>query len=412
MAFRLRILLGVFLSLTVGGDASDVASLSPEAVLPDGARVMNVGTGREPPVALEATTEFKDGEWNGGFKSGRKEGLDHDGAILDSQMPDGPLGPAQEYEGGGRRAASYDWEDAYDIYSPLLFNWKFYAAKYELGNTSSCATCVTEAAVRADWKNHVENGEKFPDCRQGQPLFSANQYFKNNPEINTNLEGSCSGALRSFVSQGVMEGASGSTGRIARTTESKTEVKIKKGAEIPAEFIDPSEQYTLAFWLNFEAAGGGDYRSILRYGDSEAPYPKSPAVLQHPSSLDEPNTRLSVIVSHTNNPDFGCDPEPHIPVRKWTYVAVAVGTNSVKVFYDGKEVCHEQSDTGSTLVPNNMHMLVGDQFHSAAFAKIDKMTYYKSEVMNSGMLKAIMQIDPPLDDKDDKDAEELLSSLL
>ena len=52
-------------------------------------------------------------------------------------------------QGGPRKAASYDWEDAYDIYSPLLFNWKFYAAKYELGDTGGCATCVTEATVES-----------------------------------------------------------------------------------------------------------------------------------------------------------------------------------------------------------------------------------------------------------------------
>jgi len=376
---------------THNGDVANVVSLSPEAVLPDGASPMNVGTGREPPNALEATTEFK---------SGRHEGLDHDGEIS-KQMPDGPLGPAQNYEGGPRKAASYDWEDAYDIYSPLLFNWKFYAAKYELGDTGGCATCVTEATVRADWKTHVEAGDKYPDCRQAQPLFSANKYMENNPSIEQNLEGSCQGALRSFVSQGVMEGASGSTGKLGRNAAGLTEVKIKKGSEIPASFISAAEQYTLAFFLMFETAGGGEYRSIMRYGEPNAPYPKSPAILQHPSSLDEPNTRLSIVVSHTDNPDFSCDPDPQVPVGKWTYVAVTVDKNSIRVFYDGDEVCHEQSDTGTALVTPDLHMLVGDQFHSAAFAKIDKVTYYKSEVMNSGMLKAIMTIDPPLVDKDD-----------
>ena len=49
---RLVVVLAVLLSHTVRGDEANVASLSPEAVLPDGASPMNVGTGREPPNAL------------------------------------------------------------------------------------------------------------------------------------------------------------------------------------------------------------------------------------------------------------------------------------------------------------------------------------------------------------------------
>jgi len=374
LLFRLALLLALFLSLTAWGDL--VRDLSPEAVLPNGASVQNIGTGREPPNALENAGE-------------RHEFLDSDGEMS-TTIPDGPLGPAQNYEGGGRRAASHDWEGAYDMYSPLLFNWKFYAAKYELGD-------VTEAQVRADWKAHVEAGDKYPDCRQGQPLFSANKYMENNPVIQTNIEESCGGALRSYITIGVTEGASGETGVMARDDKSATEVKIKRGLEIPSGFFDAAERYTLAFFLNFESAGGGDYRGIIRYGSPEEPYPKSPSVLQYPSTLDEPNTRLTVIVAHTDDPDFSCDPEPHVPVGKWTHVAIAVDTNSVKVYYDGEEVCHAQSDTGTTLVAPDLHMLVGDNFHSAAFAKLDKVTFYKSEVMNGGMLKAVMAIDPPLE---------------
>ena len=92
-----------------------------------------------------------------------------------------------------------------------------------------------------------------------------------------------------------MEGASGSTGKLGRNAAGLTEVKIKKGSEIPASFISAAEQCelsccrfapgfnalvlftdTLAFFLMFETAGGGEYRSIMRYGEPNAPYPKSP----------------------------------------------------------------------------------------------------------------------------------------
>ena len=74
-------------------------------------------------------------------------------------------------------------------------------------------------------------------------------------------------------------------------------------------------------------------------------------------------------------------------------MAVTVDKNSIRVFYDGDRVCHEQSDTGTALVTPDLvraavstahvsntaarqHMLVGDQFHSAAFAKIDKVAVF------------------------------------
>ena len=96
--------------------------------------------------------------------------------------------------------ASYDWVHELDLYSSLLFNWKFYGAKYGLVNK-------TENQVRADWKAHLESGASYPDCRQGQvrwevrtcadegvgvssqPLFSPNKYMDNNEEIKENVEG-------------------------------------------------------------------------------------------------------------------------------------------------------------------------------------------------------------------------------
>ena len=41
-----------------------------------------------------------------------------------------------------------------------------------------------------------------------------------------------------------------------------------------------------------------------------------------------------------------------------THVAIAVDTNSVKVYYDGEEVCHAQSDTGTTLVAPDLVLIV------------------------------------------------------
>jgi len=359
--------------------AADVAvDLSPEAVLPDGAREMNLATGKEPPSQLEATPT---------------NALDNDGDLSLDTPRGTQLGPPVDYPKGRTPVASYDWVHELDMYSALLFNWKFYAAKYGLVNK-------TEHQVRADWKAHLEGGEKYPDCRQGQPLFSPNKYMENNVEIKKNVEGSCSGALASYLGQGVFEGATGDTGRSLRLNdrfgEPQLEIKLQKGFEVQktAEWLEPSPEYTLTWWHKFTAAGGGSWRSVLHYGNAEALYPKSPSVLQYPSSLEEPNTRLSFIVGHTDDPDFSCDPEPQVPVNKWTYIALSVRRNGFSVFYDGNEVCAKTSETGGTTkVTSGQKMYLGDVFHPAAYAKLAKVTYYKNELMNSGMLKATMNLE-------------------
>lgn len=374
--------------------AAHVATdLSPEAVLPDGARELNLATGEEPPSQLEATPS---------------NSLDNDG-DLSSDTPQGTqLGPPADYSKvkGGKPVASYDWVHELDLYSSLLFNWKFYGAKYGLVNK-------TENQVRADWKAHLESGASYPDCRQGQPLFSPNKYMDNNEEIKENVEGSCAGALNSYLGQGVFEGATGDTGRLLRlkglNKEPLLEIKLKKGFEVQEsdQWLDPAAEYTLTWWHKFTAAGGGSWRSVLHYGNGQALYPKSPSVLQYPSTLDQPNTRLTFIVGHTDDPDFHCDPEPQVPVNKWTYIALSVKKTGFSVYYDGVEVCKKESETGgTTAVTPGQKMFLGDVFHSAAFAQLAKVTYYRNELMNSGMLKATMKIEdkmaPLVDEEDDK----------
>jgi hypothetical protein len=230
------------------------------------------------------------------------------------------------------------------------------------------------------------------------------------------------GAVRSYLAQGIFEGASGDTGLRARVTnrydEPLTEYPITKGFKLDnSEFVNPAAEYTLTWWHQFTAAGGGSWRSVLHYGSSKHSYPKSPSVLQYPSTLDEPNTRLSFIVSHTDDPDFHCDPEPHLEVNSWTYITLAVSKNSISVFYNGEPVCTNTSSTkGTTLVSGGLDMYFGDPFHPAAYAKLAMVTYYKNEMMKAGMAKTIMALErenPPLNsekeaDKAREDSDELI----
>eukprot|EP00656_Telonema_subtile_P044835 TRINITY_DN51099_c0_g2_i1.p1 TRINITY_DN51099_c0_g2~~TRINITY_DN51099_c0_g2_i1.p1 ORF type:complete len:396 (+),score=49.55 TRINITY_DN51099_c0_g2_i1:88-1275(+) len=363
--------------------AHDTVELSPGgAQLPEGFNHVFQSSSKRPPMALESTP---------------RASLDQDG-VADSKLPTGTqVGPRETH-----KKSSHDWVHVVDRFSPLLFNWRYYAAKYNLEGQ-------TEAQVRADWTRHVEQDAAAPDCRQGQPLFSVVKYMENNPTVKANIQSSCSKGLNSYLTQGIYNGASGEVGRrlSASTRGGKTtRISLKRGLKMSQELFLPSNTYTLTWWQRFDTAGGGSWRSVLHYGNHDDLYPKSPSVLQYPSTLEKPSTRLSFIVSHTDNPDFHCNPTPQLPVNKWTFVGLAVKQSSVEVFYDGKLVCQNASTTGgTTLVPRNQHLYLGDVFHPAAYAQVDGMIMY-NEVMNAGMLTAIMSIDPPKNEEDLQDLEE------
>merc|ERR1712072_904185 len=73
---------------------------------------------------------------------------------------------------------SHNWEQDTDWYSPLVFQWKYYAAVYGLKDK-------TEEAVKKDWMDNVINKKetKYPDCRQGSPNFSPQTYYRANGDM-------------------------------------------------------------------------------------------------------------------------------------------------------------------------------------------------------------------------------------
>merc|ERR1711939_320834 len=114
-------------------------------------------------------------------------------------------------------------------------------------------------------------------------------------------------------------------------------------------------------------------------------------------TLDKPVTRLSFVVSQTNDPDWSCDPAENLEPLKWHFIALSVQKNQVQVFYNSKKVCDKTNDQGTAVVPEAKarHMLVGDPFRSAVAGRIYKLIYYEGQTVNEGMLKAMQLIDPP-----------------
>merc|ERR1711977_138100 len=95
---------------------------------------------------------------------------------------------------------SHNWESDIDYFSPLIFNWKIYAAMYELKDK-------TEEAVRKDWVDvGMKADAKYPDCRQGTLTFSPNKYYRANPEALEKTAGNCKKIIESFLKDGLFQG--------------------------------------------------------------------------------------------------------------------------------------------------------------------------------------------------------------
>merc|ERR1712224_1003785 len=100
---------------------------------------------------------------------------------------------------------SHNWESDVDVYSPIVFNQKYYAAKYVLADKN-------EAELKADWKDAGLAADlTAPDCRQGTADFSLNAYAEKNPAVAETTGGNCAKLLESYLGQGLFDGLSGAT---------------------------------------------------------------------------------------------------------------------------------------------------------------------------------------------------------
>merc|ERR1711964_526168 len=95
---------------------------------------------------------------------------------------------------------SHDWVNDIDYFSPLIFSWQFYAAEYKL-------TGKTEAEVKTDWLNvGLKADAQYPNCRQGNKMFSLNMYYRANPSIQGATGGLCKALLDNYLKTGLFAG--------------------------------------------------------------------------------------------------------------------------------------------------------------------------------------------------------------
>lgn len=109
---------------------------------------------------------------------------------------------------------SHDWENAYDIMSPLVFDYRFYRAFISEFSDYDDATAekMSEEDLRTDWEGQI-NKKENPNCPQGHIWFNANTFYSLNSEHNTFKMGgaSCTSIMQVYLNEGIFTGMSVAT---------------------------------------------------------------------------------------------------------------------------------------------------------------------------------------------------------
>jgi len=330
---------------------------------------------------------------------------------------------------------SHNWENDIDYFSPLIFNWKIYAAMYGLKDK-------TEEAVRKDWMDvGMKADAKYPDCRQGTLTFSPNKYYRANPEPLEKTEGNCKKIIESFLKDGLFQGLQAESADAERRYEeklAKDKLMAIKGNVATKQFYRPyrrrrhskhatwsiwrraaqpwrswqsTQEYTLTWWQR--PRGRGFHRSwsnILHYGNHN--HYRAPGVWMAPN-----HNRLHIRVSQSNSWNWGCDPLVHLnqgsaktPTdpratvrhfvrdrRHWYFVAFAVGKQDkackgnckaqMEVYMDGKMV-RKCTSTGYTRTWNNHHFWTTDPWYRSAPAVLKDLSHYPGTPLSPEIIAA------------------------
>merc|ERR1712072_145368 len=304
---------------------------------------------------------------------------------------------------------SHNWVSDYDVFSPLIFDAKYYALRYGLKDQS-------ENAVRSDWKAFLDNeANGYPkDCRQGNPLFSPQKYYRANPHIKESLDmndggvETCGSIVRTFMKEGLLENqaridvakekeAYGEDPaqiqseelavQIARVSNNKRRLAWPIGQDFEpfgTQTMSADEQYTLTFW--YRAMGAREPEcNILHHGDNLNE--NSPRISQSPGGAN----RLKFVVSQTNDNTYSCEASQELIEKQWTFVSLVVGKSNMTVSYDGQEVCSKINSGGSTLVLPGRNFYSSSPFQPPADGEIQKIQFYPEHIVMDSLVEYSME---------------------
>jgi len=287
---------------------------------------------------------------------------------------------------------SHNWEDDVDVFSPVIFSQKYYAAKYDLADK-------TDKEIKTDWKTvGLADDTVAPDCRQASAEFSLNVYAEQNPGVAQSTGGNCKKLMESYLGQGIYDGLSGATNtpvlRDGKSsfTVAKTDLDTSTTGDQTLYHYD-AQEYTMSFWLKLTDTLAVD-GNIFHYGNTE--YARSPAAY-----VKAGTSNLKFSISQTNEQDFGCDldgdgthEDGFLAKKTWYQIVMVVKANGAAVYVDGVKKTECENPDGTTVVqPAGTIMYVSDPWTQPARVSIKKMSYYANLQMSDAEIEAQYSIE-------------------
>merc|ERR1711865_445103 len=311
---------------------------------------------------------------------------------------------------------SHKWETDVDIFSPVVFDAKYFNAAQ--GNTDGGL-----AAAKKAWLEVVSDDEtKVPYCKQASPLFSLNTYYRANPAIKEATEsGKCGQVLKNYLQSGILEGSpvySASAEAEFAATQSDEELAQLQGnahaqkVRLKSENLganpncdmgtiaDSTNAYSWSFWYK-PVSPGRVKRNLMSYGKAtngkQSIMDKAengPAIFEN---TGKGGNKLQFKVSMDNNDGWSCTPSKTLAEATqqddWHFVALVVNKEGANVFYDGEQVADCANTEGSPQTfPNRVLKLATSRkgMWESSKSSIKNMMYYPRTELSSELIQAEM----------------------
>lgn len=308
---------------------------------------------------------------------------------------------------------SHDWVNEVDIFSPVVFDSKYFSAMFGEGDMS-------ESAAKKEWASFLDSEQAVPNCKQGTSSFSLNTYYRANEATLKEMtkDGLCGRVLKEYLRSGLFEGAS----TYSATAEAKFRASMSaeeldklqgnahaqqiklSSTSLQAEpncdmghIADSTQKYAWSFWHRPESAGRVK-RNVMYYGQARH---ASSASSKHPfgelengpaifETAGADGNKLQFKVSQTNDNSWGCTPNQVLSKdsaeNKWNYVAFNVNQGGVQVYYNGKQVADCKNPEGKPKTFPNRRLYLSTSAKGqweASKSYVKGLTFYPGSQLTS-----------------------------
>jgi hypothetical protein len=152
---------------------------------------------------------------------------------------------------------SHNWEDPneVDLFSPLIFNWRGYAAKYP------DEKLLSQKKAEDSWVGSLKQ-VNYPNCRHGRQHdhppggFNLNLYFYHNQPKSLGENPLCLEIAKHFLSTGIFEGLQWSP-VVPQFIDTRVGYPVNDGTDVKLEKVPPSS-WSLCKWRGNPGSRAGE----------------------------------------------------------------------------------------------------------------------------------------------------------